>query len=124
MYDAKGSDPMTQRPPEIENFHAHVYFDEGSRDTARALPDEVEARFQIAMGRWHERCVGPHPRWSYQIAFEPEIFDRLIPFLMLRRRGCTIFVHPNTGQGFEDHRDRALWMGELLPLNLAIFNQA
>ena len=121
--EANGSDPMTRRPPEIESFHAHVYFDESSRDPARALREEVEARFPVTMGRWHERCVGPHPRWSYQIAFAPEVFDRLVPFLMLNRRGCTIFLHPNTGQDLEDHRDRALWMGELLPLNLAIFKR-
>ena len=115
---------MTLDVGDIESYHAHVYFDESSRDPAQALREAVlEAFPAVTMGRWHEKPVGPHPRWSYQIAFQPELFGELAAWLMLHRRGCTIFLHPNTGNDLEDHRDYPTWMGEMLPLELGIFEK-
>lgn len=107
----------------IESYHAHVYFDADSREPAQALREEIEARFDVEMGRWHEKLVGPHPRWSYQVAFKPELFATIVPWLMTNRRGLTIFLHPNTGDDLIDHRDYPTWMGELLDLNLAMFEK-
>ena len=55
----------------IHSWHAHVYFDAASRDAA-AFRQVVDERFGavIELGRFHERLVGPHPAWSYQIAFD------------------------------------------------------
>jgi aromatic ring-cleaving dioxygenase len=103
----------------IDSYHAHVYFDAHTRDAAWALRERLPALFPEAeIGRFHERPVGPHPRWSFQIAFGPEAFDQVIPWLMLHRGGLTVFLHPNTGDAYTDHADRAVWMGELLPLYL------
>ena len=106
---------------QVDSYHAHVYFDAGKREAAQELRDAVTENFDIQMGRWHEKMVGPHPRWSYQIAFKRAQFDELVPWLMLNRRDCTIFLHPNSGNDLEDHRDCAVWMGEMLPLNLGMF---
>ena len=108
--------------PEIQDYHAHVYFDADSRGQAKKLRKEIETKFDVAMGRWHEKDVGPHPRWSYQAKFEPNQFAELVPWLMLNRRDLTIFLHPNTGNDLEDHRDRPTWMGAILPLKLDIFD--
>ncbi len=108
-------------PEAIQDYHAHVYFDADSRKTAWAVRREIEANFDIEMGRFHEKLVGPHPRWSYQVKFGPEVFAALVPWLMQNRRGLTVFLHPNTGRDLEDHRDWPIWMGEMLPLDLAIF---
>lgn len=103
----------------IDSYHAHVYFDARTRDAAWALRQRLPSVFPGAeIGRFHERPVGPHPRWSFQIAFAPDLFDRVVPWLMLHREGLTVFLHPNTGDAYTDHADRAVWMGELLPLNL------
>ncbi len=107
----------------IPDYHAHVYFDAEKREAAMALREEVVEKFDVDMGRWHERNVGPHPRWSYQILFAQELFSTLVPWLMLNRRGCTIFLHPNTGNDLEDHRDHPIWMGEMLDLKLEIFEE-
>ena len=109
-------------PPEIQDYHAHVYFDADSRGSAKDLRKEIEAKFDVTMGRWHEEEVGPHPKWSYQVKFEPQQFAELVPWLMLNRRDLTIFLHPNTGNDLEDHRDRSTWMGAILPLKLDIFD--
>ena len=45
------------------------------------------------------------------------------PWLALNRGDLTIFVHPNTGQDLEDHRDRAIWLGQQVPLVLDIFTK-
>ena len=105
----------------IHDWHAHVYFDAASIDAARALCEEAARRFGATMGRMHEKPVGPHPRWSCQLAFEPGEFHRLVPWLAINRGGLTILVHPETGDDLRDHRDHALWMGEILPLDLSVF---
>src|SRR6202521_3042528 len=45
----------------------------------------VTAQFgdRVEMGRFHEREVGPHPRWSYQIAFAPTQFSDVVGWLAL-----------------------------------------
>ena len=114
---------MAEHASEIESYHAHVYFDEASSDAAQALRDDLAARFPVEVGRWHAKPVGPHPLWSYQVAFRPDIFDEIVPYLMINRRGCTVFLHPNTGDDLEDHRDRPIWMGQQVPLKLEIFDR-
>jgi DOPA 4,5-dioxygenase len=109
--------------PEIESFHAHVYFDETEREPARRLREAVEARFDVEMGRWHEKPVGPHPRWSYQIAFKPSEFDKIVPWLMLNRAGLQIFLHPNTGDDLADHTAHVSWLGPSIELNTAMFEK-
>ena len=102
----------------IQSYHAHVYYDAETKETAARLRAGVEARFDITMGRWHDRPVGPHPCWSYQILFEPALFGELVPWLALNRDGLTVFVHPNTGEALPDHAEHAMWLGESPELNL------
>lgn len=109
----------------IHDWHAHVYFDAASVEPARALRARIEERFAggMEMGRFHERPVGPHPRWSYQVAFAPDRFAEIVPWLTLNRGALTVFVHPNTGEALEDHRDRAVWLGMAEPLELSILER-
>jgi aromatic ring-cleaving dioxygenase len=103
----------------IESWHAHIYFDAASREAAAALREAAGKAFPgVELGRMHERPVGPHPRWSCQLAFPAALLGEFLPWLVEHRGGLTLFIHPNSGQSLEDHRDRALWMGEMLPLNL------
>ena len=104
---------------DIREYHAHVYFDGESLAQARALCESAGDRFGLRVGRVHERPVGPHPRWSCQLAFPPELFGAVIPWLTLHRRGLTVFVHPETGDEIRDHTEHALWMGEMLELDLS-----
>ena len=108
----------------IEGWHAHVYFDGTTRDPARALYDRVAARFPAAdMGRFHERPVGPHPMWSYQIAFAPAAFAEIVPWLALNRGALDVFVHPNTADHRADHSDHVIFLGKSYPLDLSIFQR-
>jgi aromatic ring-cleaving dioxygenase len=104
----------------IVGYHAHVYFDAATLDQARALCEDAAARFPLKMGRMHQQPVGPHPDWSCQLAFKASLFAEVVPWLALNRRGLVVFIHPITGQDLIDHRDRALWMGAVRPLDLSV----
>jgi DOPA 4,5-dioxygenase len=107
----------------ITAYHAHIYYDPADADSrARAaqLRGWVEARFAVRMGRWHDVPVGPHPRAMYQIAFAPEVFATLAPFIMLNRMGLTVLLHPESGRPRDDHTLHAVWMGEVLTLKTEI----
>jgi len=104
----------------ITSWHAHVYFDAASRDAAARFREVVTAQFgdSVEMGRFHEREVGPHPRWSFQIAFAPAQFAEVVGWLALNHGALDVFVHPNTDNELRDHRDSAIWIGGRHELDL------
>ncbi len=108
---------------DISGWHAHVYFDARSIETARRICETCRDTFAIEMGRVHEKPVGPHPDWSCQLAVPPGKFGDVVTWLALNRQGHVVFVHPETGNALIDHRDRAIWMGEIRPLDLSVFQK-
>ncbi len=106
-----------------ERYHAHVYFDAATVERARALCRAAAERFGAVMGRVHERPVGPHPRWSCQLAFDARQFHQLIPWLDAHRDGLTVFVHGLTGDDLADHTAHASWLGEPEALDLSVFGR-
>ena len=112
-------------PSRIESWHAHVYFDAASRDAARALRNLIETALagRVELGRFHEKPVGPHPMWSYQLAFMPASFADVVAWLVLNHGALDVFIHPNTGDELRDHRDCALWLGRSHVLNLAALSE-
>jgi len=105
----------------VPSYHAHVYYGDGSRATAKWLREAIAERFEVRLGRWRDEPVGPHPEPMYQVAFDAAVFPELVPWLMLNRRRLTVFVHPETGDHLADHRDHAVWMGRMLTLDLGVF---
>lgn len=116
---------MSEQPKDaglIRDWHAHIYYDpERTKPQAAELRGWIEQRFPAArMGRWHDVPVGPHPSAMYQVAFAPEVFPALVPWLALNRQGLTVLVHPETDRPRDDHLLHALWLGEKLPLKTDI----
>ncbi len=103
----------------ITGYHAHVYFDEASRERARQLCEAAGRAFPVTVGRMHDKPVGPHPRGSCQLAFGSELFADVIPWLIVNRRGLTVFVHAESGDVLRDHTEHVLWLGASEALNLA-----
>ena len=109
---------------EIHAWHAHVYFDPEDRAAALKLREAIGARFPgTTLGRWHAVPVGPHPAAMYQIAFAPDQFPTLVPFLMMNRMGLTVLLHPESGRPRDDHTVNATWMGEVLSLRTEILRE-
>jgi DOPA 4,5-dioxygenase len=116
---------MPRRPVNIHSaYHAHVYFDAATVPQARALCEEAGRLFQVAVGRVHERLVGPHPRWSCQLSFPAAQFDRVVPWLDEHRGGLDVFVHGVSGDDLRDHTEYAYWLGNEWPLDLRQFRRS
>jgi len=111
-------------PARIEDYHMHVYYDTDSRDRAALLRELVESRFTVRMGRWHDAPVGPHVQGMYQIAFTPDVFPALVPFVMMNRMGLTVLLHPESGRPRDDHTINAVWMGEVLPVKAEMLKES
>ena len=104
----------------IKGYHAHVYFDGNSVEQARTLRERISEEFDYAVGRFHEKNVGPHPRWSFQVAFKAEAFGTLVPWLAVNRKGLTVFVHGLSGEDIYDHTELVMWLGESVELDLSV----
>ena len=104
---------------EIENFHAHVYYDSPTRAQAEKLCAAAGQKFGVKVGRMHDNPVGPHPRGSCQLTVPTDQFAAVIPWLIENRHGLTIFAHAETGNALKDHTDHVLWLGTSEPLKLS-----
>jgi aromatic ring-cleaving dioxygenase len=102
----------------ITSFHGHIYYDSSSRERAAQVREGLREHFEIQLGRWHDRLVGPHTQPMYQAAFLPDQFNKVVPWLMLHRQGLDILIHPNTGDAVLDHTDHALWLGKRLEIKI------
>lgn len=107
----------------IEGYHAHIYYTQETKESAERIRAALGAQFAVALGRWHDVPVGPHPQSMYQVAFAPDEFARVVPWLMLHREGLSVLVHPETGDDYQDHATHSLWLGTPLPLRLEIFGR-
>lgn len=108
--------------PTIENFHAHIYYDAGEVEQAKALAAAVRDRFGVAIGHFHLVPVGPHPRGSVQMTVPTDRFGEVATWLSVNRAGLTIFAHASTGNDRTDHTHNVVWFGPSEELSLGIFD--
>ena len=108
---------MNEASRQIKGYHAHIYYDRDTRAAAARVRQGLATGFNAQLGSWHDEPVGPHLNAMYQVAFAPEEFGKIVPWLMLHREGLSVLVHPSTGDGYGDHLERSLWLGEKLKLN-------
>ena len=124
--DASTIAAMPRHPENIyPRYHAHVYFGAATVDQARALRELAMAELPptAAIGRFHEKPVGPHPHWSFQMAFGADGFERVIGWLESKRAGLDVLVHGETGDDYADHTAHAMWLGNDAPLDLSMFTR-
>jgi DOPA 4,5-dioxygenase len=113
-----------KEPAAIKDWHAHVYYTPETRRLAEQLRAWIGERFPAAvLGRWHDRNVGPHTRSMYQVLFPVALYPELVPFIALNRQGLAVLVHPNTGRDRDDHSLHAMWLGEILPVDLSVLKE-
>lgn len=108
--------------PSIRDFHAHIYYDPEEVELAKRLAAAAQERFPIAIGHFHLRPVGPHPRGSVQLTVPSDIFGDVAQFLALNRGPLTIFAHAETGDDLADHSEHVIWFGPSEKLDLSIFS--
>lgn len=105
----------------IHDYHVHLYFNADEVERARALAGTIQQRFGTAVGHFHTRAVGPHPRGSVQLTVAPERFGALAAWLPVNRDGLTVFAHPSTGDDKADHTRHVIWFGPSEPLATEMF---
>jgi len=112
---------MAEPTDTIRDFHAHIYFDTGQLDRARALAERARARFDVPVGHFHTRPVGPHPHGSCQLTIPSATFGEFARWLAVSRDGLTVFAHASTGDDLADHAHNVVWFGPSETLDLSIF---
>ena len=104
---------------DITDYHAHVYYDAATRAQADALCKTAGETFGVKVGRMHDNPVGPHPRGSCQLTIGTGQIAEVLPWLVLNRRGLTVFTHAQTGNALKDHTDHVIWLGPSETLKLS-----
>ncbi len=104
-----------------QNYHAHFYFDKQSGEFAADFYQRVSQQFDLYVGRFNQKRVGPHTKWSFEIDFTHQQFESLIPWLEANRNGHTILVHAVTGDDYLDHTRYVYWLGEPIELDITGF---
>lgn len=115
---------MTQA---TDQFHAHIYFDEGYFAAARGLHEQFNHMLAngslpnlVLVGKMFDKPVGPHPKPQFELHFLASALPDIVP--LLRASGLTCLVHPLTDDDLADHTTLAEWLGEPLPLDETVLD--
>ena len=106
---------------EIENFHAHVYYDAAERAQAQKL---CEAAGRSSASRSGACTTTRSARIRAEAASSPSAttqFSDVLPWLVLNRGGLTVFTHAQTGNALKDHTEHVIWLGPSETLKLDQF---
>lgn len=120
---------------EIKEYHFHLYYFQSntkSRESAVAIRNKigklVEQGYvtvvpQSMHGGVNPGPSGPHVLGSFEVWCPIEGFARLFSWFTLNRGKHSVLVHPLTKEILFDHTERAIWMGQPLPLDFDIFEE-
>ncbi len=103
---------------ETIGYHAHIYFDTATRPAAERLREAIISRLPVHPGGFSDEPRGPHPISQFNVIFQNEAFQTVVPWLMLNREGLDVLVHPLTDDMVDDHTLYALWLGTPVRLKL------
>lgn len=103
---------------EVIGYHAHVYFNSATRAIAERLRDIIVSKFAVEPGGFSHEPRGPHPISQFNVMFQKEEFQNIVPWLMLNREGLDVLVHPLTNDMVDDHTIYALWLGTPVTLKI------
>ncbi|RFU80385.1 dopa 4,5-dioxygenase [Trichoderma arundinaceum] len=99
---------------------------------ARELWERIRREFpELRVYAFWDRPIGPHPVAMFEVnVFTPAQFGAFVSWLAIWRGPLSALIHPNTlpeegvspaESGYRDHSQRAIWMGEKVPLDYSIF---
>lgn len=112
-------------------FDLHIYynqFDEAELKFAKELYERIRREFpELRIYTFWDRPVGPHVLSMFEVnVHTPVQFGAFVPWLAIHRGALSVLIHPNTvdkDEELRNHTQRAIWMGERLPLKTAAFYQ-
>ena len=105
-----------------EHYHAHVYFDENSRNTIEKVQSGLREHFgeRIRVSTLRERPIGPHPLPMFEVVFREAERVSVTAWLEEHRFGHTVLMHPVMDNDLIAHTNHAQWLGEELPLDYSV----
>jgi len=111
---------MAKNPPHIHGYHAHIYFDSNSRESAAQLHSNA---FHELAGRARvhgliDEPIGPHPLPMFEVDITVGHFEAVKSWLARNHGPHSVLIHPITGDDLADHRDYPQWLGTPLKLDL------
>ena len=113
----------TDRAP----YHAHIYYEPGSRPIAEALHRKfTSAKMRddpfgvLYIGELRDCPVGPHPKPQFEIHFFEDALTSIVP--LIKASGLKALVHPLTHDDLADHTSLASWIGEPLTLDQSVLD--
>lgn len=109
---------------EIKGYHAHVYYNADTRKTAEGLRNTILEKFAVRPGGFSDEPIGPHPISQFNVIFQAEEFQKIVPWLMLNHEALDVLIHPLTESSYDDHSKNALWIGRPVPMRLEILRPA
>ena len=62
---------MSKQQSKITGYHAHIYYDPGTKETAGRVREGLGDRFEVLLGRWHDVPVGPAPQGHVSSSLRP-----------------------------------------------------
>jgi aromatic ring-cleaving dioxygenase len=104
---------------ETAGYHAHVYYDPATRGVAERLRSAIIGKFTVKPGGLSDAPRGPHPISQFNVMFQNDEFQHIVPWLMLNREGLNILVHPLTDDMVDDHTIYAMWLGTPVDLKIS-----
>jgi aromatic ring-cleaving dioxygenase len=115
---SSGQGAALSRTVQMLKFHAHVFFDPGDAEHARAISAELPGATGATVTSWLDRPGGPLPQAQFQIELTSAELGTVTEWLMLHREGLSMLLHPETGDDLLDHTAHAAWLGTPLELRL------
>eukprot|EP01116_Phalansterium_solitarium_P013525 TRINITY_DN3090_c0_g1_i1.p2 TRINITY_DN3090_c0_g1~~TRINITY_DN3090_c0_g1_i1.p2 ORF type:complete len:145 (+),score=19.55 TRINITY_DN3090_c0_g1_i1:54-488(+) len=117
-------------PEFIQEYHFHVYFlqnNEQSRESAEAIRERLstlieQKYFGLVLNKVNYGPRGPHPIGSYEVWCPAEDLPRALSWFMLHRGTHSVLLHPLTRYEIRDHTERAMWLGQPVPLDLSVLS--
>ncbi|KAI1118346.1 DOPA-like domain-containing protein [Nemania sp. NC0429] len=113
-------------------FDVHIYYYNNAQHTeyAKALWERIRREFpELRIYTFWDRPVGPHPVTMFEVSLvTPAQFGAFVPWLAVWRGPLSVLVHPNTVEDgpaaeveLRNHSERAIWLGERIPLDYTLF---
>ena len=106
-------------------YHAHIYFNLDEMALAGQVRESIiKGLPQLNYkGQLIPIPIGPHPKPMFEIHIPAADINSAMAIIDALRQGLSVLIHPVQHDEMAAHTLDARWLGEKLPLNLAILKQ-
>jgi DOPA 4,5-dioxygenase len=108
----------------MNQYHAHIYFNQNQRPAAEKLVKELLqlSLNDLKLWKFHDQKVGPHFLPMAEVHFNEASLKIVLKCLKLKNEMLSILVHEDSGDDFKDH-ENPIWVGPPLPIDFDFFHR-